>query len=72
LEIRGIRAKLAFVGRGALRNISLCEARFSAPPYPDNYCTVLNAFGTDETTLTMQTMMAIPETILGNLFSGGK
>ena len=32
-EIRGgVSAKIAFVDKGALRNISLCEVRFSAPP----------------------------------------
>ena len=37
----GVRATLAFVGRGTLRNISLCEARFLAPqPPPDDYGTV--------------------------------
>lgn len=43
LEIRrGVRAKLTVVGRGELRNISLCEARYVAPPppIPDNYCIV--------------------------------
>ena len=38
---RGVRAKLAFVGRGALHDISLSKAHFSIPhPPPDNYCTV--------------------------------
>ena len=41
LEIRrGVRAKLTVVGRGALRNNSLCEARYVAPHIPDNYCIV--------------------------------
>ena len=41
---RGVTAKPAFVGLGARRNISQCEARFSAPiPPPDNYCTALNS-----------------------------
>ena len=37
---RAVTDKPAFVGLGARRNVSLCEARFSAPhPPPDNYCT---------------------------------
>ena len=44
MVLSGVRAKLAFVGRGTLRNISLCEARFLAPqPPPDDYCTVSNS-----------------------------
>ena len=37
----GVRSKLAFVGRGPLRNISPCDVRFLTPqPPPDDYCTV--------------------------------
>ena len=31
---RGVRVKLAFIGRGALSNITLSKPNFSAPPPP--------------------------------------
>ena len=44
---RRIRAKLAIVTKGALRNISLCEARFLVPPRLPS--TLLNWTATNDT-----------------------